>query len=93
MGGGSQTARVWGFKMKFPKNKTFTFDITYGDHDDIEVSAVRGAWSTSQHIYSGCVGFIVLRVILDCICTVFYLLTLAGPNKLEELGVVLVELS
>lgn len=41
VGGSGQTARIWAVKMKFPPNKSFTFDIRYYVDDETEVSTVR----------------------------------------------------
>eukprot|EP00904_Undaria_pinnatifida_P006174 jgi/Undpi1/2687/HiC_scaffold_14.g06065.m1 len=38
VGGSGQTARIWGVKIKFPPNKSFTFDIRYYTDDDDELS-------------------------------------------------------
>ena len=40
VGGKAQTAKVRAVKMKFPKNKSFTFDITYYTDGETKISTV-----------------------------------------------------
>ena len=48
VGNRGQTARVWGMKMKFAPNKSFTFDIQYEDEDGNEISTVSGKSNLSS---------------------------------------------
>lgn len=61
VGGSGQTARIWGVKIKFPPNKSFTFNIRYYIDDDTELSTVSDHSPMLTLAY--CVYYIIGRAV------------------------------